>query len=114
MKPIKETYRLKAVGQGFVRIITSKRNIYIYNGGLPTHQRRGDLCVKKFGFEDGDDWLVEFVSGTDLHPVYGKDTGTEYTSSSSSLIFFDGTPFEKAKYCNDKWAIAHQKGEVEL
>ena len=65
---IEETYKLVPTGEGFTKTITSKRLLWIYQGGTATHPGKGHLCAKLFGLCKHENFLIQFVSG----PYSGK------------------------------------------
>ena len=77
-----EQYVLEPCGQGHIKKIISKRELYIFEGGLQNHQGRGKICVKDFGFKDSGYWMIkfieackwegEFVHESNLQPLEGE------------------------------------------
>ena len=76
---INESWKWVKTGQGRTKTITSKRSLYIFNGGTEINRNRGRLCVLKFGLSDGY-WIVQTVSGED---------STEFCSE-NNLIKYEG------------------------
>lgn len=72
-----ESYVLEPCGQGHIKKITSKRELYIFNGGTSIHPGRGKICVKDFGFENDDYWMVRFME------YGGSSTGREFVHISN-------------------------------